>query len=471
RASRVRAYRAGCVRAPRDPGALGAARGGLARAPGNRAAEAAAQLGPFTWAQATAGGLALLALVPSLPAGTAEPAPRPRAAAEASGGERGPVDRRSAPRLDAGFASRPAGTSAPVASPAGDPPAHEPAAGRDLPDLKDVTDGNHRVRRPEDASIVSMAWAPEPSGGGRGFAIADPHCGFAACPQVLFTTADAGATWQRLPARGFAGHTLAIPPGSDGTKLFAMSPAGLQVSTDGGRTFAMAVATGAPLTGSLAVSPAFDRGDPTMLIGAQTLLRYDDTRSTIRPEPSASLNGPLEPVFAPAYPADPRFLVGGVTVENGYAQSRVFSCRSRAMCTWSDLHDGRGAPKIRLRPDYAESEVGYAFTDNRLYRSDAVWGFQPVPTPWGGHATLRDLALYGPGDVVFAAIDSVADGAEGLYRSADGGATWARVRSRLFSDGAVAIAISGRRMLVALGGTGLACSSDAGVTWARRCRP
>ena len=440
------------------------------RLPGaRRTLETTAQVGPATWAQAAAGGLTLLAALPSLP--VSAPAERPPvAAAVRDGGAHGG---RGAGRDHAagGNVSRGEGGSRTVEAaltPAA--PAPEEATENDRPNPKDVTDPTHRVRDPEDATIVSVAFAPESPSGKRAFAIGDAHCALGTC-KVLFTSGDGGTSWRRLPARGLSGHTLIVPPGSDGSRLFAMAPTGLQVSSDGGRSFRMVGPTGVPLlTGSVAVSPAFDRGDPIMLIGAQTLLRYDDAAATITPEPSTTLNGPFEPVFSPSYPADPRFLVGGMRVEDGVLKATVFNCRTRAGCSWMNVRGGNAVPKIRPRPDYASSDVAFAFTPNGLYRSDDVWGFSRIETPWPRDVRLRDLALLGAGKTMFAAVHAVEPGEEeGLYRSDDGGLTWSEVSSPVFADGAATIAVSGSRLLVSLPGNGLACSSDRGEHWSRRC--
>lgn len=435
-----------------------------------RVVEVTSQLGPVTWAQAAAGGLVLLTALPAITPAASDARPGASAIAARSG-DAGSSALREETAARGREADRPSAARGGSAAPA--PAEAEPdTPPGDTPNpVKDLAEPNHNVREPEDAQIVSIAHAARGDDGSkRIFAAGVTACRFHTCPRVLFTSADGGRTWRRLPAEGFAGSSLVIPPASDGTKVFAMSPAGLQASYDGGRTFAMAALTGAAqATGSVAVSPAFDRGDPTMLVGAQTLLRYDDSSRMIQPEPANTLNGPFEPAFSPSYPEDPRYLIGGLRLDGGVLRSTVFSCRA-SMCLWYSLKGDNGIPKLRLRHDYAESEVAFAFTERHLYRSHDVWSFEMLPTPWRADSSLRDVALVDGTRTMFAAVLGVPPGArEGLYRSDDSGRTWTQVRSPLFRDGATSIAWDPGVMLVSLPDAGLACSSDGGRTWSRRC--
>ncbi|MDQ4124388.1 MAG: hypothetical protein M3134_02150, partial [Actinomycetota bacterium] len=334
---------------------------------------------------------------------------------------------------------------------------------------KDATDGSHRVQDPEDASIVSLAFVPD-SGGKRAFALGSAHCGFGACPPVLFETRNGGGSWRRLPAHGLSGYELEVPPGSDGRKLFAMSPAGLRVSMDGGRTFALAgLPTVPPLTGSMAISPAFDKGHPIMLIGGDWLVRYDDSNASTMPDSSTPFHGPFEPAFAPDYPSDPRFLLGASRLEDGWLKPTVYACRESG-CTWAYLSDAQGRPTVRPRPDYATSNVVYAFASNALYRSDDVWRYTRVETPWPESSRLSDVAVVDNEGTLFAAVHSVGrKGGEGVFRSRDGGDSWSAVDSRVFARGAASMVADGDRMFVALPHGGLACSGDGGRSWGVRC--
>jgi photosystem II stability/assembly factor-like uncharacterized protein len=160
--------------------------------------------------------------------------------------------------------------------------------------------------------------------------------------------------------------------------------------------------------------------------------------------------------------------MGGLRVEDGQVQSTVFTCND-ALCLWTGLPEGIGRPKIRMRPDYARSNVMFAFTPNGLYRSSDVWGFAALETPWPADSRLLDVALAGSDGAMFAAVHSIGDGAEGLYRSDDGGDTWSKLSEPLFAGGASSIALAGRRMFVTLPDAGLACSADGGRHWSRRC--
>lgn len=336
--------------------------------------------------------------------------------------------------------------------------------------VEDLTDPNKRVKNPEDARITSVAF--EPSSGGRVvYAAGIAHCRLPTCPPVLFGSTNSGEDWSRLPARDFAGTSLLLPKGKD-PRVFAMGPAGLQVGEDGGRSFGPTAAAGASFAiGSVAISPAFNDGDPRILIGAQNLMRYHDDRKVIEPEPVSALPGPLEPTFAPAYPADPRLLIGGLRMNglDGRAVATVFVC-SDSICSDTALPKEDQIPKIRLPDDFSRSDRAYAFTQNGLFVS-TVGGaeFAELKTPWRT-GLLMDVGLSGSDMRLLAAVQDVGNGRDdGLYVSRDGGDSWQRVRSPLFENGVSAVAFSDDRVMVALGRMGVACSTDSGITWSARC--
>lgn len=346
------------------------------------------------------------------------------------------------------------------------------AAGRG----KDVADGfldpNRDVAEPEDAQIISVAYSPRFASDQTVYAIGKASCAAPQCPPVLFRSADAGASWQRLAATGFEGTNLLLPPayGQGDDRIFAMGAFGLEVSEDDGASF-QPVTTGSSVsTGTAAISPAFNSGDPTILIGDLSLMQYRDDVKAVGPTRPVPGRGPLYPVYSPAFGADGLILVGGLQVERteGGWTPTVFRC-SGEVCTGSPLGVGVGEPpRVAPAPDFAESGTAYAFTASGLFVSnDRAETFSELNVPW--QAPIRDVAV-SDNRRLFAAVQE--DGREALgelYSSPDGGLTWALMDHQLLSGGITSIRVSDEHVLAALHSGGIACSADGGATWASRC--
>jgi RNA polymerase sigma-70 factor (ECF subfamily) len=341
--------------------------------------------------------------------------------------------------------------------------------------IADLTDPTRGVKNPEEAQITSVTMSPNFERDRTVFAAGLARC-VGRCGPVLFRSTDAGATWTRLPACGLAGTSLLLPPayGEGDSRIFAMAPSGLQVSTDAGRTFeAVGLVSSDALSGSVAMSPAFDGADPRILIGAQVLLGYNDVLGTIAPEPSTALPGPLRPAFAPGYPADPRLVIGGwggSVTESGLAGA-VFVCNGVACAGTTLPGPFDGPPSVRLPDGFAQSDRAYAFSGSAVYSlnvpAQGAATFKQLDAPFGPSG-LRDLAVTADGAGLFAAVTG-GDGRSGIFRSGDAGRTWQRLNGALLGDGVVSIALRGPILIAALRDRGMACSSDAGQTWARRC--
>jgi len=335
---------------------------------------------------------------------------------------------------------------------------------------QDVTDPNHNVSQPEDALMSSFTAAPD---GRTVFATGqNRNCaGQVTCPAALFVTHDGGATWTRLAASNFNGDTVLLPAGYGSTddRIFANDATGiLTVSTNGGASFAPAAVGSPQFRGAAAISPAFDAGDPRIVIGSQpSMVQYDDGTKSMQPAAYTALPGGVNPVFA----TKDVLLAGGQTLdENGDWRSAVFRCGGPVCTTVSISRHTNAAPKLRLSPDFRTDSKLYAFTDRELFTSaDGGASFSTVATPWFG-SYLADLAL-GAGGELFAAVESAhGNASDGLYTSSDGGTSWTKVASGALSDrGITAVDVAGSRVFAALAGGGVACSSDLGTSWAARC--
>lgn len=341
------------------------------------------------------------------------------------------------------------------------------------PLIDETTDPNQNVQQPEDARITTVAFSPN---------FAEDHTIFAAgrraevcrprCPPVLFRSTDGGWSWVRLEARGFEGiRAILLPPGfgrNGEGRIFAMGLTGLQVSENGGKTFDLVTAAAGLVVGSAAISPAFNVGDPQIVIGAQTLTSYRADLRSFHPAPYTAIPGPLEPVFSPAYARDGVLLAGGMVLDpvDGWS-SAIFRC-SVPVCERTVVQSPGATPRIRLSPDFVESGAAVAFTEQSLFLTgDGARSFRRVLTPW--KSGTQDVAFAGEASLLVAAVSAPDGTAEsGLYLSEDAGASWTRLSHPLLNDRFGALSGSGSR-LMATRSRGVVCSVDSGRTWHRRC--
>ena len=334
-----------------------------------------------------------------------------------------------------------------------------------------ITDPNGDVTEPEDANIVWVEYSPRFATDGTAYAAGEAECQAPPCSPVLFRSTDAGAEWERLAADGLHGSQILLPPayGAGDDRIFALGSVGLEVSIDGGASFQSAAFGVSGGTGSAAISPGFNTGDPTILIGDQSLMEYRDDVKAVGPTTPVLGRGPLHPVFSPAYESDGLLLVGGLHVDAGQGgwSSAVFRCSGK-ICSGTALPARTEPPRVRPTPDYEETGLVYAFTSQGLFASaDRALTFSQADVPWQGQ--LRDLAPAEGGRVFAVAGSDLIDGVHELYVSSDLGLTWVWVDDPLFATGVGSVRVSGQHVLASLKNGGLACSADGGATWAARC--
>jgi hypothetical protein len=202
------------------------------------------------------------------------------------------------------------------------------------------------------------------------------------------------------------------------------------------------------------------------LIGAQTLVAYNDDKRTSRPYPSTALHGPFTPQFAPDYPSDRRIVMGGQRIGQQGAEATVFVCTG-AVCEGAALPGEKTMPDVRLPVDFSSSGSALAFTPDALYASNnGARSFRSLASPSKG--VLREVT-FGLDNSLLAAVESSAQDGGGVFLSEDDGRTWSQLGSTETKLGSVDLVVAGEVLIAALEGRGLMCSSDSGATWAARC--
>lgn len=347
--------------------------------------------------------------------------------------------------------------------------------------LLDPADG----ARPEDTQITSFASSSDDTSDGTPdvmFAAGVLPCSRVTCP-VLFRSLDGGVTWTRLKAEGFTGQSVFLPSDAGShPKIFAMGPAGLQESVDGGSHFTLRT----PISGSAAISPRFSDGDPRILIGGSVITEYWADRSLTKPaaipilsrdrsEVAFSSNSPVKDGM-PFVPEDV-VVVGSVQVgsDGPIFQSVIKRCAGPS-CSEFPLPDSAGVPNVRLPGSFPRSGRAVAFTSHGLFSSsDGAKSFASIDLPPGVAGKLQDVQIVSrtTSDTLFIATSHRSEARPGgVYRSGDNGRTWTPLLIDLpgFQDGTgvLFVAPSGRIFAGAIGG-GIACSEDGGDTWSSRC--
>lgn len=313
----------------------------------------------------------------------------------------------------------------------------------------------------------------------------------------LWVSHDGGASWQQSPATGWnQGRPVIAVSASGHEVLFAGAGSDLRRSDDDGSTWT--VVPGAPGAAFPAVSPHFAT-DSTVAgaMGGQDFL----LRGSVVEHATGSSGSIIDMAFSyvPSYPsagAHAPVLLSGM--DSSSKLPVVQQCSATFVCSGSATLPGAttfSAPAL-LYPsnDFADDGVVFAQSGRGIYRStDGGLSFTLIPMgdPTASSTATPSFALapgYRQNGAVRTAYASVLQiympaqpgapkkpSSGGIYRTTDGGQTWAPVGSPSPLDGgsmAVATAPDGRVFAgyigSSYGGAGLLCSSD-GQTWRASC--
>ena len=275
---------------------------------------------------------------------------------------------------------------------------------------------------------------------------------------VLYRSGDAGSHWQRpapgFPRRGMSLDAIAV---GEGGALFVGfwevngTGGGVARSDDGGRTFKLLPGVDHESVRALAMAPS----DPHVLAaGARNgvFLSRDGGRawSRITPEGHPDLRNIESLAFDPG---DARVLYAGTwhlawkTVDAGQ--------------TWSPVHRGMidDSDVMSLSVDSRDPQQLYATACTGIYRSThggAEWS-KLRGIDYSSRRT-RAFAVADDGQVLLAGTT------EGLWASADSGATWRRSTAKDLVVNAVLVQPDGT-ILLGTEGAGVQRSMDRGQTW------
>jgi RNA polymerase sigma factor (sigma-70 family) len=334
-----------------------------------------------------------------------------------------------------------------------------------VPALLDPT----RDATPDNTEIFSITPSPGYEKDHTLFAAGDFGCLRTTWCEVLFISRDGGATWIRPLAKRFCGTTILLPPAYPADpRIFAMGLCGLQVSSNGGASFDVAL----PLYGPVAISPLFNAGDPRILIGGSVITEYWADHGIAKP---ARLIGPTDVAqvaFSPAYAADRTIFVGGARPDSyGGMRPTVNRCVD-LVCDSVVFDEGVESAWIRPSPAFARDKTVFAFDrKDKLFRSVDGGKTFAVSTPsFARRGVWRDLLVAADGTLLAAFLNGFGT-PNGVYRSRDGGATWTGISVPLpgFGDGVSELALLPDGRLIAAGINAIACSTDSGRSWKSRC--
>jgi hypothetical protein len=178
--------------------------------------------------------------------------------------------------------------------------------------------------------------------------------------------------------------------------------------------------------------------------------------------------------FSPAWPKDPRVLLGGWNSGASGPQSGTVSRCVRAVCAQPiELPGIIGSPEVLAATSFPETGVAFAWAGDHLFRtSDAGRSFSALALP--GPGKVSTLVATRDDRLLLALADVTPGPVGGLWVSDDHGDTWRQLGhgTRLEAGASAVTVLPSGRLLAAVqpaGGSGLLCSPDGGRSWRQRC--
>lgn len=321
----------------------------------------------------------------------------------------------------------------------------------------------HQLVAPRPAAASPSSYRPV-------FGLSRIPCGPTTC-DVLWYSADGGATWAKRKAEELNGATSIMVPNDYSVEqdtVYASGPLGLLASFDGGEHFSQVYAS--PSAGPAVVSPRYWSGDQSVYLGGTPHSRYDEATGVAVPLATGLPAQVAHFAFGPDFPATDVMFAGTRTAGEDDWQAAVYRCQDGVCVDPVELPQVTQAPRLAVPSFSPDGSVVFAWSGSRLFRSvDGGDTFALVSLGVPGH--IRAFA--DDGRAVYLAVEHVgATSSSGaVLRSLDHGATWTAFGAgTALAQGVDSLTAMADGTLLAGADTGgVLCSADTGVSWSSRC--